>query len=666
MAFVSLTLFSALEPSSVNTNRLEKQVGCVSLEESFESSGETPHLTLLDNFSSISNGLCKVGFIVQGTDNASVSLLQTAGCNARVVDDNSTRYVLISPVMDEFNIQLSINNVDSAKPLSIFGLRCDNGVFFSSSSFNHAYLIKTNWLYFNDFMNENDYSKAISSIATEKRGYPIAEDTDFVFPPHQTDVTISARVRWEEGNTSNVYPAAGLKATLFRINYGSSNYVPLGNCYLNNQGVFSFTVPQSSSSTAPSYYVRVYTECQYSRVAFCDYLTDNNPLYVEYGPFSPSVTLFPQTHVYPMDNIDGTPNLFARMVQISQMLYYGETYVFNMSNSHLSTVKALFPTDIGGCEYHRDDMTIYVDEEYYEEWDVVCHEMGHHVQHELGFHADHSSSTSTHSSYVNNIARYGKLDGLNLTWDESWPTVFAELAQEYYSSQLNGIPNVADHYCTSSFQNISYSLENGESYSLVTGAPALNVQGEGLERCVIRLLYDLYDPYDANETFDTVSLGHQAFWDIFIDVQPLSLSYLFEHIYTISNIDKNALGAICEEYGFAPSGIMAISTLVSWSAPCFKWNHCNIVGFSSPEVYYKSNYFLLEFYDEQKNLIVSDYVTDTSEYLYTEYWLTSSLWSQVIANAGDVFYVRIGSYQTTWIATGPYWSQYVGFNCPSV
>ena len=196
-------------------------------------------------------------------------------------------------------------------------------------------------------------------------------------------------------------------------------------------------------------------------------------------------------------------------------------------------------------------------------WDTMYHEYGHHIQ-DVYHTADNPGGP--HASCNSDCVSLGSKDaGIRMSWAESWPTFFGSMAQVEMGLGALGIPNLGD---------TSYTAGNGVNYDLEVEADGCT-RGEGSERVLMRILWDLYDA--ANDDQDQgVALGTQALWDVVVDNQPLTFSAFWNALIAgRPQAERESFARILTRYGVSvtvtapPAGQDYDGT---GPAPTFQWN----------------------------------------------------------------------------------------------
>lgn len=188
-------------------------------------------------------------------------------------------------------------------------------------------------------------------------------------------------------------------------------------------------------------------------------------------------------------------------MQISQAVYYGEKYAYEMQESHPEFLKIEYPSEKMSVDagFSKSSEGAFLGKYTFEYWDLILHEYGHHLQYWLEIM---NNDGGEHSVYKDCLNKYNKDKAMRLSWAEAWPTVFANLVTKYFADDLVGIQYINDDYYDAPNSNNevwNYSLEsnvyNGTTYAL----------GETFEENIMQVLFDLYD--SKNEDFDNIELG---------------------------------------------------------------------------------------------------------------------------------------------------------------
>ncbi|MCR4911247.1 MAG: hypothetical protein K5925_01815, partial [Bacilli bacterium] len=258
--------------------------------------------------------------------------------------------------------------------------------------------------------------------------------------------------------------------------------------------------------------------------------------------------------------------------QVGQAVIMAARYAGEMNGSNLSNVNVKYPHGIAGegCFYDSLTKTINIKGKVnglqsgrpntYASWDVIMHEYGHHVQNELGLF-DYSGGQHSFEDNLSDI--YGKYNGIRFAWAEAYATVFAIMAQYYYSSQLQGISTVCNHDYNS-YNNAYLNLE-----TCVIDDDGNRAVSEACEASVAGVLWDMFDTYSSTESFDTLSMSHSDFWDLVTSSGATTLSDFIQYYYlSIDFNGKLAIGNLLSYYEISISDFLL--TYVN-SIPYFSW-----------------------------------------------------------------------------------------------
>lgn len=300
-------------------------------------------------------------------------------------------------------------------------------------------------------------------------------------------------------------------------------------------------------------------------------------------------------------------------------------------------------------------------------WDVIGHEYGHHLQKKFfqqligGSHYSDVNDIFAYmknKKYTNSItdkelfdAKYG---GCKLCLKEAWPTFFAISAQQSFSDDIKSVPTVGDHYYQSykGFYEDLTLFSNSYYYS---EKPMCN--GESDELIVMSFLYRLWNDL----LIDDVDL-----WNV-MRKNPVNFSEFIHHLLLETNISTYDLGNLLSSFGIAPYSIDLIQNGTNHLLSFNKGNE-NIT-FGETKYQFNNNEFLIEFYDDNDNFIISKHYdlgqninqnTESDEFSCT---IESFNWDRILDIPTLGYYVKITAYakrtytitdQTISCVTGPY------------
>lgn len=340
-------------------------------------------------------------------------------------------------------------------------------------------------------------------------------------------------------------------------------------------------------------------------------------------------------------------------MQISQAVNVAAQYVKAMHGNPITKVNVLYPADGDTCRYSKTTHTINIINQAgtgshpnsYAAWDVIMHEYGHHVEQifEIGNNPGgyHDINEPAVDYYQDDPDQKSK--GLRISWAEAYATVFAEMCQQYFISTLQNIYTVADKV-TEGYDGVGFNLET----TCLVGFYSETRKGESCEGSIIGLLYDLFDG-GSNETHDSMSMSHQAFWNLITGSEATTL-FEFYTYYVANNTQANVfkLGKLLSYYRMTASNISVTMdgayTTVSWQVN----ENSEFLEISSFDIliYSESNQVL---YTQTISVIDSD----TESFI-----IPPSDWQDVVNTYGDTCKVAIRSNQNSSPATS-YLSEYV-------
>lgn len=533
--------------------------------------------------------------------------------------------------------------------INLYAVNTSVGVFISSESFKDCQIKMINFEMKSGLITDTEYSQLITEIYSDS--VSVISDVQMLYSNIEPDQQYS----YFDGSLSfksdqeQIYP---LKDTYVELRGKSDTDLSyyIESTYTDEQGNYSIeecTDPYYGYSDVQGLYIRVYPKTSHLQVY------QDESLSLKYYYDLPLITnIYHGYHryinnaIFDMHDTNNNASFIGRAFQISQALYYGERYVFEMSGEHPLSVNAVYNSDIRGCSYSSNRINCRTSA--YNEWDPLLHEYGHHIQHKYGIT---NSPGGNHSGNDNDITHnsnnFSKSNGIRLAWGESWPTVFGNLVTKYYADDIGNIRwNNDDQYN-------SYGSNNGDELE-VTYTYAI---GEGCEMNIIQVLYDMYDDYSSFEPFDRIALGHQGLWDLITNSNATTFSDFIQHCYRNTSIESSDLGAILEISGMAATDISVEydeETLI----PTISWRGQNCTlrrnGTYGTDYEYRSNQFAVRYKDENGSVFGMLYIVGANSYTIGDYPL------EIVRERNmDHFYIQVVSYQTFEFTTGPYLSEMV-------
>ncbi len=365
--------------------------------------------------------------------------------------------------------------------------------------------------------------------------------------------------------------------------------------------------------------------------------------------------------------------------QISQAVITAARYYEAMEGSALPKVDVVYPCQYGTSTFFYDKDTIHTESgtkevysvnvqaissiltdrpKHYASWDAIMHEYGHHVAEFLGIH-DNPGGTHTMTGNCIDLNRNQdnpKDFGLRLAWGEAYPTVFALLAQNYYSSSLSSIYTVGDtNYIASNHHR--HNVENETS-----------LYGDGCEGAILSILWHLFDNTPA-ETHDTISMSHASLWSLVIDSGAVTMfDFVCHYMSTQSISAQRKLGTLLSYHRISAYDLDY--TITPWTAS-FSWK----LGGASTNRFPNDSFDLVFCNANQEEVFRIEYLSipestpDSEQPLNSqtiyEYTLTAAEYTTIINECGSTFGFYVVAFQTDEPATGLYESEYVTVSIPN-
>ncbi|MDE6240922.1 MAG: hypothetical protein K2M08_00700 [Anaeroplasmataceae bacterium] len=541
-------------------------------------------------------------------------------------------------------VKLSDDNVLVS---NVYGYQSNELYFFSYASDENVDLLYYDYALRTNTISNEEYEELLiekSCLAEEKKyvSNEIQQDP-FYDSNNQASVLayepvasyVSGNWSWHDGN--NYHP---LKNTLVNISYprnapGDSAYVSCST-YTDENGDFSATLWITESVEVQ---VQVRSEGKTT-------LVRKNSLSSSYSSTTPSKTLNPGGSVsfdYYLPNTSTTFKAF----QVGQALIMGGRYVEAMTGTTAPKATCHFPKS--NNQYSSFWDAIDITEEAHNYWDIILHEYGHKLQDH--FKIDDSPGGS-HIINEDLITKHGKDKGLRLAWGEGWPTFFSILVTQYYGDELRNIRQINDNTYHSYTYNDDGELEEW-NFNLET--PSTHVEGEGCEAAIFAVLYDFYDFYSLNESWDNVSFSHSTMFNAVINSKATTFSgFLNYFVNNYHSANDGKIGDILSQYGMSPTNLRVSNGTLSYTTPpTFFWEAGGPTSCSY-------NSFKLAFYNSNKSIILT-----TEEQLDTTLTLSLEQWHQIWDSDTTSVFVMVIAYQTSKPSTGAYYSVQLEISRPS-
>ena len=476
--------------------------------------------------------------------------------------------------------------------------------------------------------------------------------------------TITGELLWED-SWGSMHPLRYVKVEL----YTTYNSTLLSTTYSDSHGIYQFTSINLSSNQL-NVYIKIYAGDDNAIV--CHEEDSLSDVWYATNPYVRTTTAVTASNAITVinSNFDMTTEL-GQAMQISQALFTARDYAWNMKGGEIESTLIRFPkSNIANYDdvYNQINIpsmaNVPEDERRsmnpYESWDVIMHEYGHFVE-DLYYMDD--SNTSAHNSVLNmSDFLSNSYEGLKISWEEAWATVFAFAAQEYFYWYVYDVYGAADtvydaynyDYATSS--NIN-STSQYAPYDIETTPVRL---GDACERSIMAVLWDIYDT--VNETNDNVGLGAYDFWNLSTSGGIITFSHFINELYAEYPEIKDDLGSSLTYYKMAASEPTISNQYSATTPPHFTW----VANGGSTQ--FPNNSFVFECYTAAGSLIFSKTLDEN------ELTLTTAEWNSILSGSGNQYYVVIAStaisYSETMsgasvtVSSGPYYTAPKWFSKP--
>lgn len=420
----------------------------------------------------------------------------------------------------------------------------------------------------------------------------------------------------------------------------------IATVYTNEVGYYTATFDNRTGilENGLDIYIRINTVSDHFEITPSSNASIFSDGYYFYTETTENVTTSQSTEYY-----GGSDTDIIRSLSIHQALNVGYHYFKAMNNNDVSYVTLFYPispedSDLGVSWAETSNGYIYLLEDDYCDWDVILHELGHHVAAKIDVKA---SFGQQHGLMENLSEKYGKPLGTQGAWNEGWASYFSMAAQQYYETNvaiISDIVNVADNCYT----NLNLGDDGTYSgiktdYTLDTGIT------DGNEFAVTAVLYGLI--LDFN-------MSHQNVWNIAKNNECKSFTAFMTALYNnIDNLTFRQIGRLLEKHNIADKPIHS-NLLYSRRVPgTFEWTAATVLDDHTTNNNYAAfdTELKLVFYDKDFNLVLQ---TQTISSDLEEYTLTTAQWNTLKSAIGieELFYWGLVTYQNNAPATGPYYS----------
>lgn len=469
-----------------------------------------------------------------------------------IVENNDIMIkLLVDETSDVHTVTITAHLSDfSTLTSKIYGYINDDYIYLSGCSFEAARDIYLTEALTNSIITQKEYEDIINdrfecneTISNTQR---ISTQSNTPFP---YNFFIEGNLQWQD-DSGNVHPLQYIYVELDCIYKSKEN--PLTTTYTDQNGYYSFNISSSSDNlTTDNLYIKVMpvgTNVTVNTGTGGDYIwrSSSYDSIISGDNVTINRTFNMRNTDDIIDGVAGDGDL-GRALQISQALIYADKFATTMNGSSLAKIRARYPvSDKTQYNYlfNRIDLRGIESDYDYADWDVIFHEYGHHIQHILG---NINILGCHHSSDTDLSLTYGIDGGTMLAWHEAWPTIFGEIAQQYYSEYLSNIAGVADGGYTDSGNRIYSYPSPSFKYNDISNVLYNN---EAFEKAIMGVLYDLYDN-DSNESHDKVSLGARGWWAATVNSDITNFMNFFDIYYSSLSYEayKNNVCKIVQYYG---------------------------------------------------------------------------------------------------------------------
>lgn len=489
----------------------------------------------------------------------------------------------------------------------------------------------TTFSYNKDLISHNFYQ-----LSSSTKEYPFdfkpSKSSFFENPNRGTVYTYNGSLFIESyDNYYHMLPNVYLELWAYNSYTNSWNYI--SNCYTNDYGSFSLYMPVQM----PQYtYIAAYA---FTLDFFGNRFVDStNNLYWTQLFYCPTIQYSFYSQPFYIEYSNSHCQEFWSLMCID----YCSRYAAYLNNSQFFDPIHLVYENINGAAYNYSEKKIAISaneigtidgKKITENWDILGHEYGHHVQNSCGFQTyyPYSWSSNVHIAgyndcdviyereQANNVPLLAcRFEGLYMAWRESWPTFFGNCAQNHFSTQLANVPTCC---------NNQYEFEGGYSYSYETVETTSHACTDSCEDEIISFLYNLNDT-NNDTTYDLLSLSDTYIFDLCCSQLPMTFNDFYLELIN-DCIDSDSLSRLLTKEGLVPS-----TNEINFY---FNNSICNIsTSYLDRHTYYDYEYVEFEFYSINKTLfmtIVGDSTNSVS--------LTNNQISLLNSYSSPNFYLRI-------------------------
>lgn len=326
----------------------------------------------------------------------------------------------------------------------------------------------------------------------------------------------------------------------------------------------------------------------------------------------------------------GNESDFGEATQIFQAYYYYSNHARDLIDSHqLKMCSVVFPSAKlkRTFEYFDADSRIEIGNgptnnasiNSFESWDALGHEYGHHIENCMKFRnlkltyshwawkddcAILYSGVSADGEFITYDDTYGKSDaskdkGLQLAWNESWPTFWATMAQASFPEAIRNEDylSVGDsRYYAGNFTLDSKGKPKFQDYDPHDKDGNTDYGhgidgGDGCELAIIRFLYQLWD--SDNTDLDIFTISEKDLWNTLMAAMgEKKVIYFFQYLeYLMQDYGSGEITALAQKFRLVPYFIgFKDKKILQWSMGSYNteledsrtnYNQCTIYVFKN-------------------------------------------------------------------------------------
>ena len=466
-------------------------------------------------------------------------------------------------------------------------------------------------------------------------------------------------------------PLRGVKVEVHSVLDGEDVVVKTG--YTSQTGTFSYLTARirpilirddiiEVREIAPTFYFKLYSEGTSIKV-----VDENSNEYTwQSGTRIPSTIRKRTSVTYTFTMDDAVGKGFA-ITQPAIMASNFANYVNNGEDITMCTIK--YPGATSGCYYSgnfiniapRDNSNVLNSRPNpYEDYDVMGHEYGHHVQRVFGIthnpggthYSRHNAEDDFHdqmnSSGTNMYTEaQARRRGLDLAYAEGWATAYSLIAQHHFADVYQDAHFFGDaRYTAANGVNVGYG-----NYEVC--------KGEGAEESVTAFIWNVFDDYDEADPNDTLCYPDDL------------LMTMSHNAYTFSEFlmnfedgdpDEVAVGKLLARLNMCPNSVAPVGNMYTNVSPTFRWN-C-----SGGSRYYTINEFYFSVFasgqENTEHFGATVRVDGTPTTASVRIPLTD--WTRLLATGATELEVQVTGYVDRCnIRTGGYRTEYFYFDVPT-